>query len=534
MENNNEKLRGYYIPFFNGNKPMKLLQRLRNSSSEISDANHSINDSDLFNSKNNDSDLPFNSKGTNKFYYTRQDSYFVGYFKRIRPTLKPPGLFPEFIGSNFYIPKMDESSIPKPSSEYKENSTSNIHLTGEPISKVEIDKSKIQKMGKPETEVQKMGKPETEIQKMGKPETAIQKSSNKLDTKDKSWLDDENLLENSNEIEEPLASSEEEIDPQDEKDESDSDLERTEETIPKFVEVDLPEVEDLSILEDMESSENLVNNTPFNSLGTPFNNVSSIPGTPFNKNFFNRGIYGRIYQWIDKSRIRNINQNLPEKSTLRYVQNVNWKRFRPARAGVIVYTINKGVLTFGMGIDTKSGDITDFGGGVRYRKCRDSNAIVGALREFSEESLCVFGNYMPNQVQKCLTIYSSTMAIIFLHLNLNIEKANSLFDYRVSRVTNPEIKKLIWLTKDQLYSVLELGKGTEKGIPNTEKCIEKGIPNTEKGIEKGIPNLEFETEIQIKGISNTEKGIPNLEIIPPMYTRVKNLLTRANNFIRYL
>lgn len=45
---------------------------------------------------------------------------------------------------------------------------------------------------------------------------------------------------------------------------------------------------------------------------------------------------------------------------------------------------------YGVGRDVRSGDYTDFGGGVEKK---DANIVEGAFREFDEESLGVFGDW---------------------------------------------------------------------------------------------------------------------------------------------
>ena len=62
------------------------------------------------------------------------------------------------------------------------------------------------------------------------------------------------------------------------------------------------------------------------------------------------------------------------------VQNLNLDVFRPQRAGVIIYTVYNGAVYFGFGLDAKTHDLTDFGGGVVYKI--DSMPSERALREF--------------------------------------------------------------------------------------------------------------------------------------------------------
>ena len=66
------------------------------------------------------------------------------------------------------------------------------------------------------------------------------------------------------------------------------------------------------------------------------------------------------------------------------------------RAGVIVYVEipgqHKSQLFFCLGLDQRTGDITDFGGGVTKK---DPTALHAALREFHEETLGIFADQVP-------------------------------------------------------------------------------------------------------------------------------------------
>ena len=129
---------------------------------------------------------------------------------------------------------------------------------------------------------------------------------------------------------------------------------------------------------------------------------------------------------------------------------------KPKRAGVIIYSQIQDQLLFAMGIDSSSGNITDFGGTVEYNK--DKRAINGGLRELKEESQGVFGNLNPNQIQDCLTAYSEEMMISFIHLTLDPIKITSEFNQKVSKCTDPEIEEIVWLNKNQLFNLINSGK----------------------------------------------------------------------------
>ena len=169
--------------------------------------------------------------------------------------------------------------------------------------------------------------------------------------------------------------------------------------------------------------------------------------------------FSRITQRIDTSKVRygSLRNNGKNSvlSSIDYVKDVNWDKTRPQRGGVIPYTVKDGEVYFGMGIDTKTGDLTDFGGGIRYKK--DGDAITGSLREFMEESLCIFGAYDSHAVQNNVVVYTDTMMIIFLHFDVNMERINEIFDSRVRISKYFEISSLIWIPKSIFVSCIKTG-----------------------------------------------------------------------------
>lgn len=74
-----------------------------------------------------------------------------------------------------------------------------------------------------------------------------------------------------------------------------------------------------------------------------------------------------------------------------------------SRCGIIPYTIvndgTKNVLHFLLGRDTRSGDLGDFGGGVKDREM----ALHTAMREFKEETSELFGEDMYKDINRLAT-----------------------------------------------------------------------------------------------------------------------------------
>lgn len=134
------------------------------------------------------------------------------------------------------------------------------------------------------------------------------------------------------------------------------------------------------------------------------------------------------------------------------MNNNNKKDNRIERGGVIVYTYVNGQILFGLGVDTKSGDITDFGGGVSKF---DGTIINGALREFKEESLGIFGSIQPSELRKFITIYNKKIFSIFIKFNVQPIKINQIFQERVKMIPNPEVKDIMWFSEDNFIKLIK-------------------------------------------------------------------------------
>ena len=181
------------------------------------------------------------------------------------------------------------------------------------------------------------------------------------------------------------------------------------------------------------------------------------------------------------------------------VRDVKWDTVCPTRAGIIVWSRDSSAesgLKFCLGLDCKSGDITDFGGGVSYRK--DGSALNGALREFNEESHGVFGEFTPSQLQDCMVIYNRSMLIIFL---------------RIDNIASP----LIDLTVNEPVTV-------EPGpVELSAKFESRATPRSEISNLIWVDETEFR-DLIVTGVHHGRR----------LYSRVRNLLLHAENFLTFL
>ena len=88
----------------------------------------------------------------------------------------------------------------------------------------------------------------------------------------------------------------------------------------------------------------------------------------------------------------------------------------PRRAGVIPYTIRDQRLYFLLGIDRRTRELTDFGGGVKITE----TMVKGALREFDEESCKMFGNSITEEhltESPAVTNHDRNIAIFFVNID---------------------------------------------------------------------------------------------------------------------
>lgn len=98
-------------------------------------------------------------------------------------------------------------------------------------------------------------------------------------------------------------------------------------------------------------------------------------------------------------------------SSTRIVFSKSLFTLRPSRSAIVPYWINQdGTISFVFAVDSKYGDITDLGGGVR----KYESALTGAIREFTEESHNILGYLDLNDLSCNLSITDGKMATIFV------------------------------------------------------------------------------------------------------------------------
>lgn len=155
------------------------------------------------------------------------------------------------------------------------------------------------------------------------------------------------------------------------------------------------------------------------------------------------------------------------------VKERKWTGTTQCRAGIIPYTVINGHFIFGLGRDRASRMLTDFGGWIRWKEFETTP--VAALREFTEETLGVFGKFSETEIGNSVMIYDQKMAIVFLHLEffpsfisyrfaiVHQEKTilhdtrmkDSHLSHHHERYRLPEISEIVWTSTETIESALK-------------------------------------------------------------------------------
>jgi len=145
------------------------------------------------------------------------------------------------------------------------------------------------------------------------------------------------------------------------------------------------------------------------------------------------------------------------------------------RAGVIPFTIIDSKKYFCLGVDTKYGTLTDFGGGVK----RDEHFLTAACRELEEESLGIFDfkskDCMEKLQKNSITIHDGNTAIVFVNVRIdNLEEISRLYQSRYSRLNRAENSGIMWIPEDSFFYLIKSGKTIRNGkiiYPSVYKVV---------------------------------------------------------------
>ena len=145
------------------------------------------------------------------------------------------------------------------------------------------------------------------------------------------------------------------------------------------------------------------------------------------------------------------------------------------RAGIIPYTVISGIKYFCLGVDSKYGTLTDFGGGVK----KHEDFVEAACRELEEESLGIFDFTSKENIEMVRkyskTVYDNSTAVIFLHLNLNnLGTTVKEYQTRFSNENYAENSNIMWIPEDAFFYLIKSGKTIRNGkyiYPSVYKVV---------------------------------------------------------------
>lgn len=166
------------------------------------------------------------------------------------------------------------------------------------------------------------------------------------------------------------------------------------------------------------------------------------------------------------------------RSFISTVGEIDWDEYKPTRAGILVYSIVNNRIHIGMGIDSRFKELTDFGGGIKYRK--DGNALNAAMREFFEETLYVFNPAELDSLEDCTIIYNAYTCVILVQIHEDIHRISTLYRSRKAVLNRTEISKIEWIPIDRFTKMITSGRGIYARISDllrkTPRSIDKIIP----------------------------------------------------------
>jgi hypothetical protein len=134
------------------------------------------------------------------------------------------------------------------------------------------------------------------------------------------------------------------------------------------------------------------------------------------------------------------------------VKDINLKYVKPERAGIILYTVKYDSIYFGLGLDAKFHELTDFGGNICYPK--DVNVIKGAIREFEEETLNIF-DVTEKDIEDSLAVYDDKNLIIFAYIDIDPNDISERFNEQYKKTNSKrEVCSITWLSWCDLQSAI--------------------------------------------------------------------------------
>lgn len=170
-----------------------------------------------------------------------------------------------------------------------------------------------------------------------------------------------------------------------------------------------------------------------------------------------------ILKTVDIVRIRVYMKTIVSGSQLNSV--------RPARAGVIPYTVVQNRIYLLLGVDRRTRELTDFGGGCKANE----TAIDAAWRELQEESCKLFENLEQKALEQSVAVMTKDQQAVIFFMKISTElltdtqekfkrKQEQLQDYK----KHLELIGVKWV-EDTYFKVI--------GYDRNNHCLWKRIQN---------------------------------------------------------
>ncbi len=153
---------------------------------------------------------------------------------------------------------------------------------------------------------------------------------------------------------------------------------------------------------------------------------------------------------------------------LKFVKNVDEPSLKSiTRSGIIPYMNTKNGLLFMLGIDAKSGDISDFSGTVNAKY--DVDPINTAIREFDEETLSIFFKLRRNELMDCICCGDKTNMIIFIPMKLDQEVISNSFEKKWTNTS--EMNDIIFCYEQTFINMISYLSDTFTMYERIQKVI---------------------------------------------------------------
>lgn len=142
-------------------------------------------------------------------------------------------------------------------------------------------------------------------------------------------------------------------------------------------------------------------------------------------------------------------------------------KVKTVRAAVIPYIVRKDenghdIIHFLLARDQDSGDITDFGGGVKQNEV----SLTASMREFREESDEIFGTLYDriNNSATNVALFDRSMSVLFIPLSSEwYDIAQQKFNQRRmilscdKKKSHNEVSELLWFDEEEFRQLISPG-----------------------------------------------------------------------------